>query len=103
MATRKKTRRSKRGKQTSTDKKMFAVLSGKSRRVVATASTLDSARKKARAMKKRGSKRVSIRRGSKTYKVGGRKSKRTSRKSARRRSRRTSRKSARRRSRRRSR
>lgn len=79
MGTKKRKSRKHHSRGSKLHSKLFAILSGKSHRVVARSSKLGAARRKARSLIKRGSKHVSIRRGSKHFAVG-RTSKRTSRK-----------------------
>lgn len=114
----KRKRHSKKSRSSKLNSKLYAILSGKTHRVVARSTKLGAARRKARGLIKRGSKHVSIRRGSKSFAIGAarktsrkRKSKRSSKRTSRKRvsrnsrrrhsKRRVSRNSRRRRSRRR--
>jgi len=63
MATRKK----KHSKHSKLNSKLYAILSGKSHRVVARTKKLATAQKRAQGLVNRGSKRVSIRKGSKFF------------------------------------
>jgi hypothetical protein len=85
----KRKRHSKKSRSSKLNSKLYAILSGKTHRVVARSTKLGAARRRARGLIKRGSKHVSIRRGSKSFAVGAAR-KKTSRR--RRSKRRTSRK-----------
>jgi hypothetical protein len=78
MAKAKRKKHSKKSRSSRLNSKLYAILSGKSHRVVARSTKLVAARRRARGLIKRGSKHVSIRRGSKSFAVGA--AKRTSRK-----------------------
>jgi hypothetical protein len=62
--------------------KMYAILSGKGHRVVARARKLSTARRRASALEKRGSKNVTIRRGGKTFPLARTSKRRSSKKRA---------------------
>ena len=79
MGTKRKSRKKhSRGRSSKLNAKLYAILSGKTHRVVALARKLTTARRRAAGLVKRGSKRVSIRRGAETFAIGA--VKRTSRK-----------------------
>ena len=77
-------RKKKHSRSSKLNSKLFAILSGKTHRVVARSTKIGAARRKARALIKRGSKHVSIKRGSKSFAVGRTSKKRTSKRSKRR-------------------